>query len=78
MDRVRRSVVGMDNADRRHPMNVTYYVVVPFDRNEEGDLVTGDAKEATRALSAERGARAAGARTCWRCRLLAHRRSLDG
>jgi len=38
-------------------MNVTYYVVVPFDRNEEGDLVAGDAKEATGALSAERGAR---------------------
>jgi hypothetical protein len=39
-------------------MNVTYYVVVPFDRNDEGDLVAGDAKEATGALSAERGARA--------------------
>jgi hypothetical protein len=38
-------------------MNVTYYVVVPFDRNEEGDLTAGDAKEATGALSAERGAR---------------------
>jgi hypothetical protein len=38
-------------------MNVTYYVVVPFDRNEEGDLVAGDAKEATGVLSAGRGAR---------------------
>ncbi len=38
-------------------MNVTYFVVVPFDRNEEGDLVAGDAEEATGALSAERGAR---------------------
>jgi len=39
-------------------MNVTYYVVVPFDRNEEGDLTAGAAQEATGALSAERGARA--------------------
>jgi hypothetical protein len=38
-------------------LNVTYYVVVPFDRNEEGDLAAGDAQEATSALSAERGAR---------------------
>jgi len=40
------------------PMNVTDYVVVPFDRNEEGDLTAGAAQEATGALSAERGARA--------------------
>ncbi len=39
-------------------MNVTYYVVVPFDRNDEGDLTAGDAQESTGALSAERGARA--------------------
>jgi hypothetical protein len=38
-------------------MNVAYYVVVPFDRNDEGDLAAGDAQEATDALSAERGAR---------------------
>ncbi|MGA2793066.1 MAG: hypothetical protein ABSE69_05960 [Roseiarcus sp.] len=38
-------------------MNVTYYVVVPFDRNEEGDLAAGDAQEATSARAAERGAR---------------------
>jgi hypothetical protein len=38
--------------------NVTYYVVVPFDRNEVGDLVAGAAQEATSSLSAERGARA--------------------
>jgi hypothetical protein len=38
-------------------MNVTYYVVVPFDRNEAGDLVAGAAQEATSALAAERGAR---------------------
>ncbi len=38
-------------------MNVTYYVVVPFDRNDEGDLTAGDAQETTGAQSAERGAR---------------------
>ena len=38
-------------------MNVTYYVVVPFDRNEDGDLAAGAAQEATSALAAERGAR---------------------
>jgi hypothetical protein len=42
---------------RRRPMNVSYYVVVPVDRNEEGDLTAGDAQEAIGALSAERGAR---------------------
>ena len=39
------------------PMSVTYFVVVFFDRNDEGDLVAGDAKEATNAGAAERGAR---------------------
>jgi hypothetical protein len=39
-------------------VNVTYYVVVPFDRNEDGDLVVATAQEATSALVAERGARA--------------------
>jgi hypothetical protein len=38
--------------------NVTYYVVIPFDRNEVGDLTAGPAQEATSSLSAERGARA--------------------
>ncbi len=38
-------------------MNVTYYVVVAFDRSEEGDLIAGDAQEATGVLSAEIGAR---------------------
>ena len=38
-------------------MNVTYYVVIPFDRNEEGDLTAGLAVEATSAPAAERGAR---------------------
>ncbi len=27
-------------------MSVTYHVVVPFDRNQEGELVPGEAKEA--------------------------------
>jgi hypothetical protein len=38
-------------------MNVTYYVVVPFDRNEEGDLKARPALAATTALAAERGTR---------------------
>jgi len=38
-------------------MNVTHYVVVPFDRNEEGDLTAGLAVEALNASAAERGAR---------------------
>jgi hypothetical protein len=42
----------------RQAMNVTYYVVVPFDRNEEGELTAGAAQEATSSLAAERGARA--------------------
>jgi hypothetical protein len=39
-------------------MNVTYYVVVPFDRNDEGVLSAGQAHEASNAFAAERGARA--------------------
>jgi hypothetical protein len=42
---------------RRRPINVTYHVVVPFDRNEEGDLTAGTAEKAPSALAAERGAR---------------------
>ena len=37
-------------------MTVTYFVVVPFDRNEQGDLTPGAAQEATSARAAERGA----------------------
>jgi hypothetical protein len=40
-------------------VSVTYYVVVPFDRNEEGDLTAGEAKEVPSAASAERQARVA-------------------
>jgi hypothetical protein len=38
-------------------MSVTYFVVVPFDRNDDGDLAAGAAKEAISARAAERGAR---------------------
>lgn len=38
-------------------MNVTYYVVVPFDQNEEGGLIAGAGLEATGAIAAESGAR---------------------
>jgi hypothetical protein len=38
-------------------MSVTYFVVVPFDRDESGDLRPGPAHEATSAMAAERGAR---------------------
>jgi hypothetical protein len=38
-------------------MNVTYYVVVPFDRNEQGDLAAGEAKEVPSASAAERQAK---------------------
>jgi hypothetical protein len=38
-------------------MSVTYYVVVPFDWSEDGDLVAGPAQEATSAGSAERRAK---------------------
>jgi hypothetical protein len=37
-------------------MNVTYYVVVPFDRNDEGDLTAGEAEEVPSATAAERQA----------------------
>jgi hypothetical protein len=40
-------------------MSVTYYVVVPFDRDEAGDLIAGEAKEAPSAASAERQAQSA-------------------
>ena len=38
-------------------MDVTYYVVIPFDRDESGDLAPGEAKEAPNAGAAERQAR---------------------
>ena len=38
--------------------SVTYHVVVPFDRNEEGDLVPGEAKEAPNGDMAKRRAQA--------------------
>jgi hypothetical protein len=38
-------------------MAVTYHVVVVFDRDEEGDLKPGEAREATSAAAAERHAR---------------------
>jgi integrase len=37
--------------------NVTYYVVVPFDRNEIGDLAAGAAQEVPSSIAAERRAR---------------------
>jgi hypothetical protein len=37
-------------------MSVTYYVVVPFDRDETGDLIVGEAKEVPSAAAAERHA----------------------
>ena len=40
------------------PMNVTYYVVVPFDWDDAGALSAGQAQEAPNAFAAERGARA--------------------
>jgi hypothetical protein len=39
-------------------MDMTYYVVVPFDRDASGDLNAGEAAEAPSASAAERKARA--------------------
>jgi hypothetical protein len=39
-------------------MSVTYYVVVPFDWDDEGVLSAGQAHEASNSFAAERGARA--------------------
>jgi hypothetical protein len=39
-------------------MDVTYYVVVPFDRDDAGDLNAGEAAEAASASAAQRKARA--------------------
>jgi hypothetical protein len=39
-------------------MSVTYHVVVPFDRNDEGDLIPGEAKEAPNGDIAKRRAQA--------------------
>jgi hypothetical protein len=38
-------------------MNVTYYVVVPFDWDDDGVLSAGQAQEASNAFAAERRAR---------------------
>ena len=38
-------------------MSVTYFVGIPFDRNDDGDLAAGEAREAISAGAAERGAR---------------------
>jgi len=38
-------------------MAVTYYVVVPFDRDESGNLVAGEGQEAPSASAAQRKAR---------------------
>jgi hypothetical protein len=38
-------------------MSVTYFVVITFDRKDDGDLAAGEAKEAASARAAERGAR---------------------
>jgi hypothetical protein len=38
-------------------MDVTYYVAVPFDRNEEGELTAGEAVELPSGPAAERKAR---------------------
>ena len=49
----------MKSIDRpAQPMNVTYYVVVPFDWDDAGALSAGQAQEASNAFAAERGARA--------------------
>lgn len=39
-------------------MPITYHVVIPFDRDEEGNLVPGEAKEAPNMESAKRRAMA--------------------
>ena len=39
-------------------MDITYYVVVPFDRDEAGDLKPGEAAEAPSAFAAQRRAHA--------------------
>jgi hypothetical protein len=58
-------------------MPVTYHVVVIFDRDEEGNLKPGEAREATNAAAAARGERTGGA-SCRRGCFLAHRRPGDG
>jgi hypothetical protein len=37
--------------------NITYYVALPFVRNDEGDLVAGEARDYQQANTAIRGAR---------------------
>ncbi len=53
-----RNKIGQHNAQQDLPINDTYYVVIPFDRNAEGDIRPGAAQEAISAGAAERRARA--------------------
>jgi hypothetical protein len=46
------------DSPRDQPTNDTYYVVIPFDRNADGDIRPGAAQEAISAAAAERRARA--------------------
>ena len=46
------------DSPRDHPARDTYYVVIPFDRNADGDIRPGAAQEAINAAAAERRARA--------------------
>ena len=53
-----RSKIREDDTQQDQPINDTYYVVIPFDRNAEGDIRPGAAQEAISAGAAERRARA--------------------
>jgi hypothetical protein len=46
------------DSQQDQPTNDTYYVVIPFDRNADGDVRAGRAQEAISAVAAERRARA--------------------
>ena len=52
-----RNKIRENDAPREQPVNDTYYVVIPFDRNAEGDIQPGAAQEAISAAAAERRAR---------------------
>ena len=51
-------------------MSVTYYVVVPFDRDDDGDLRPGEAQEVPNPGIAERKARDLATAPCRRCCVL--------
>lgn len=53
-----RNRIREDNAQQAQPVDDAYYVVIPFDRNAEGDIAPGAAQEAMSAGAAERRARA--------------------